>query len=236
MQEYQAKIYEIWGKKHPFSFSPPDETTIKQLGDFYGDFIIKKTFSQNKEIKILDIGCGYGVFLNECKILGYKNIFGVDVIGECVAFVKDKFGISTVVKSDIVSYLQSEADESFDVISAMDVIEHFKKEEMVDLLKLINQKLKKGGMFIMKVPNAGSMSGLYLFYSDLTHETAFTTFLVKEVFSMADFLKIKIMAEYNPKNIKSSFLYFVQVFVSKFWRSLKDRHIFSSNIIAIGYK
>ena len=60
-----------------------------------------------------------------------------NIVGTVIAFIKDKFGIKTVFKSDIVSYLQSQDNESFEVISAMDVIEHFRKEEIIDLLKLI---------------------------------------------------------------------------------------------------
>ena len=236
MQEYQKKIYEFWGEKHPFSFSPPDSKAIQQQADFYREFIIKKTFPKNKEAKVLDIGCGYGIFLKACQDSGYEKLFGVDIIKECAEFIKEKFGIKTISQQDIVDYLKSRNDEEFDVISAIDVIEHFKKEEVLDLLKLIRSKLKKGGMFVMRVPNAGSMSGLYTFYSDITHETAFTSFLVNEIFSLVDFSKIKILPEYNPKNVKSLSLYLIQALASKVSNSLRNRYIFSGNIIAIGYK
>jgi len=235
MQEYKKKIYELWGEKAPMTFVLPDDNVINKQRDFYGNFFIRKFFPADKNISILDIGCGYGIFLNACKSLGYKNVFGVEIIKECVEFIKNKFNI-IVYQSEIISYLESVKDESFDIITAFDVMEHFKKDEIVSVLKLINSKLKKGGFFIMKVPNAGSMSGLYLLYSDLTHETAFTSLLIKEILHLADFSKIKILPEYNPKNINSLSLYLIQTLVGKVSHSLRDRYIFSGNIIVIGYK
>lgn len=235
MEEYKRKIYKLWGKKNPEIFPYPDEGFIKEKLDHYRNFFIKNFFPENKNISILDIGCGYGLFLNACKEEGYKNIFGVEIIQECVEFAKKKFNIS-ISNYEIIDYLKSKKNTTFDIITAFDVIEHFKKEEVLNLLELIYKKLKNNGLFIMRVPNAGSLSGLYLLYSDLTHEWSYTSLLAKQLFHLTSFDKIEILPEYNPKNLKSSLLNFFQKIISIISSSLKEKFIFSSNIIVIGYK
>lgn len=234
MQEYKRKIYNLWGDHNPSTFLYPDDKFIKTRADSY-EFIIKKFFSLDKNINILDLGCGYGVFLHACKETGYKNIFGVEVIKRCVDFAKEKFNIETISNLEIEDFLESQEDASFDVITAFDVIEHFEKDKILKLFNLIYRKLKNNGKFIIQVPNAGSLPGLYIFHSDLTHETAFTDLLLKELFHLTGFSKLEIISGYRPKNLKNLFLNIIR-YPASIILSLNNKFTFSTNLIAIGYK
>jgi 2-polyprenyl-3-methyl-5-hydroxy-6-metoxy-1,4-benzoquinol methylase len=197
MEEFKKEIYNLWGKHNPITFPVPTKQTIEQQTIVY-DYYIKKFFSQNKESAILDIGCGYGVFLQACKQAGYKNIQGVEAILECINFAATQFGINSIKQDDILTYLGGVPEKSLDIITAWDVMEHFKKSELITLFTLIRQKLKPGGKFIMHVPNAASSEGLYIFFSDLTHEWAFTDFLIQEIFSLVGFNSTVVESEYRP--------------------------------------
>jgi predicted SAM-dependent methyltransferase len=115
-----------------------------------------------------------------CKELGYVNLNGVEAIPECVAYAQEHFDIQ-VTQGEIVAYLEKVANNSCDIITAFDVMEHFKKADLLSVLQLVYQKLKPGGKFIMHVPNGGSLSGLYILFSDLTHEWAFAIFMIVKI-------------------------------------------------------
>jgi 2-polyprenyl-3-methyl-5-hydroxy-6-metoxy-1,4-benzoquinol methylase len=105
---------------------------------YYGRFL-----PENKDAKIIDLGCGNGGLVYYLKSLGYKNSSGIDISPEQVKVAKN-LGINDVECADIVSFLQDKND-TYDVIFARDVIEHFKKEEIIELLRLIFNSLKQGG-------------------------------------------------------------------------------------------
>ena len=209
MEKYQEKIYRLWGKKNPETFPKPNRALIREKTKYYQKEIIESFFPTNKNVNILELGCGYGIFLQACKESGYQNIQGVDLIQECPEFAAKEFGIYSITNASIMDYLYSVKDNEFDIIAAFDVIEHFKKEDIINLLNSIYRKLKEGGLFIMRVPNVGSLQGLYTFYSDLTHEIGFTNTLAEELFCLANFKEIKILPDKKPK-IKNLLLRILQ--------------------------
>lgn len=144
----------------------------------------------DKNIFILDIGCGFGQFINGCKKLGYKNIKGIDLSEEAVKFCKQN-GMD-VEKIDVKKYL----NKKFDVIYMGHILEHLPKNEVINTLWHINTNLlnENGSLFIM-VPNAQSNTDCYWAYEDFTHNTLFTAgsllFVLKEAgFKNIEFLDI----------------------------------------------
>ncbi|MBX4189737.1 class I SAM-dependent methyltransferase [Candidatus Parcubacteria bacterium] len=100
--------------------------------------------SQNP--KILDFGSSSGEFVQYLQKLGYDTV-GCDVSEEAIKKGEQK-GISnlTVLKNDRLDF----SSESFDVVLALDVLEHVKDEAKA--IKEIHRVLKKGGLFIVFVP------------------------------------------------------------------------------------
>ncbi len=105
---------------------------------------MKEIFPQNKEINILDIGCGWGSWLYSLIKYGYHNIDAIDIINKCIEFVKNKFGINAYCV-DIF-----ETIKNYDVITAFDVIEHFHKQEIISITKMIYDSLNSGGVFYLQ--------------------------------------------------------------------------------------
>jgi len=97
---------------------------------------------QDKEAKIIDLGCGYGTFLNALSKLGYKNLYGVEIGKEQNEFLNKK-GFK-VYKQDLVEFLKI-SEEKFDCIILFDVLEHFKKDEIVEIVTLFKDRLEMGG-------------------------------------------------------------------------------------------
>jgi predicted TPR repeat methyltransferase len=90
----------------------------------------------------LDLGCGAGHLLQALRDAGYGDLRGVDISPEAVAIARSK-GFD-VTQADLRDYLCG-ATEAFDLITAFDVIEHFGKDEVLEVLCLVRERLEPGG-------------------------------------------------------------------------------------------
>jgi SAM-dependent methyltransferase len=111
---------------------------------------------------------------------GYRNITGVDISAEQVE-TAERLGIDGVAQRDLFEALRCLENESQDAIVTFDVIEHFRKEELLIFIDEIFRVLRKGGTWILHVPNGGSPFFGLILYGDFTHELAFTRFSVEQL-------------------------------------------------------
>ncbi|NNE97816.1 MAG: class I SAM-dependent methyltransferase [Pyrinomonadaceae bacterium] len=107
------------------------------------DLRLKIQDSKSKA-KILDVGCGTGANLEMLASFGEAE--GVDVSDEALEFCRGK-GLN--VHKGLAEELPFE-DESFDIATALDVIEHL--DDDVAGLKEMHRVLKKGGKTLVFVP------------------------------------------------------------------------------------
>ncbi len=112
------------------------------------------------------------------------------------------------------------------------IIEHIKKDNVEGLLDLIYKKLKPSGMLIMEVPNADSPLGVHIYFSDLTHEFAFSKKLGMTLLRHAGFDEIQVM--YSP-NMRNPLIKLAQKIMAKVV-GFEHEMMFSGNIILVGYK
>ncbi|MGI8542196.1 MAG: class I SAM-dependent methyltransferase [Aridibacter sp.] len=99
---------------------------------------------QNLKPKILDVGCGTGANLEMLKNFGEAE--GVDVSDEALEFCRKK-GLK--VHKGLAEELPFE-DETFDVVTALDVVEHL--DDDIAGLREMFRVLKKGGKTLIFVP------------------------------------------------------------------------------------
>ena len=131
---------------------------------------LKKWLPINKSIKYLDVACGAGQLLYGFKTMGFDNIYGIDVSPQQVLVAKKI--TSNVYEGDALEFLQKNIN-TFDLITAIDILEHLDKNEMFDFLDAIFLSLREGGRLILQMPNAESPFGHKIRYCDLTHENSF---------------------------------------------------------------
>lgn len=94
---------------------------------------------------ILDIASACGANFNHYK--KYGEIYGIDVAEESITFCRSK-GINRIIRGDVHNL--PFASESFDVVIALDALEHFKDD--LHVLREIKRVLKKRGMLIINSP------------------------------------------------------------------------------------
>jgi|SRR3989344_3658183 len=174
----------------------------KIVKDLLGRFIPHKNDS-----KILDFGCSSGEFVRYIQNLNY-NVSGCDVSIEAIEKGQQK-GISnlSVVQNNHLDY----SSESFDVVLALDVIEHL--EEEGPAIKEIHRVLKRGGLFIIFVP-------AYQFLWGIEDETSHhyrrysSRSLLKVIQNSANFVVVK-------KSYFNTFLFLPIAFVKILGRMIK---------------
>ena len=106
------------------------------------------SFLNKKDLKILEIGCGNGVLLNELYKNNYTSVTGIDFLEEFVKLSKSR-NLPYEVKVGDVRSLQFD-NESFDVlISERVIINLLDKEHQSKAFSEVRRVLKKKGYFIM---------------------------------------------------------------------------------------
>ena len=148
------------------------------------DLITKLNFP--KDAKILEVGCGSGLNL---KALAQEDKIGLDISAPAVKKAKS-YGINAVV-GDLNKKLAFKA-ESFDVILALDVIEHLESD--IDSINRLVTLLKPNGTFIMNVPANMSLWSEHDIMNK--HKKRYTKNEVKKLCKAAN-LKQKTLSYWN---------------------------------------
>ena len=99
-----------------------------------------------KNLKILDVGCGGGIFCEPLARLG-ANVTGIDTNKKAIHSAK----IHAKSQNLKIRYLNTNlvsinSEEKFDIITCMEVLEHV--DDVSTILQDIKRKLKKNGLFV----------------------------------------------------------------------------------------
>lgn len=142
--------------------------------------------------KVLDIGCGGGLFLSKMKAGGAKCI-GVELSDTRAYYAQTKHGLE-IIKRPIEDEHWKGHKESFDVVTLWDVIEHVNYP--LATLQAAAAMLKPGGILLIDTP---CRDAFYHRFGELTYNFSggkFATFLNtmysakpfghKQIFSLAE--------------------------------------------------
>jgi len=103
---------------------------------------------------IMDIGCGNGLFLNLlAKYSRIQSGLGIDADLGAVSLAKSVSDKLTYVRNLNFLCLSTQTDwpdESFDVVSMVDVLHHIKPKEQKLFIRAAVSHVKDGGLFVYK--------------------------------------------------------------------------------------
>lgn len=105
--------------------------------------------------RILDIGCGTGFNIEYMQQHGYADIIGLDFSPDALMFCQSR-GLARLVCGD--GTLPPFQDGSFDVVTALDMIEHL--EDDVIALNELSRILRPGGLLVIFTPAYPFLWGL----------------------------------------------------------------------------
>lgn len=143
------------------------EELIKERQKKYLKFINPLKILKD-EVKALDIGCGRGEWISLLNENGF-NARGID-LNESMVKVASQKGLNAAV-NDALGELKSLDENSLDIITAFQVVEHIKFDDVLELIKEAKRVLAPCGILILETPNPENiMVGTQWFYLDATHK------------------------------------------------------------------
>ena len=154
------------------------ENYARNVDKIYGPHL-----PDDKNVWILDVGCGQGHFLYYLIKKGFCNIRGLDIASDQVEFCRTHI-TENVECADFTKWIPG---RNFDVIVMNEILEHIPKENVVSTVKLAYERLSDKGTFIVKVPNMRNPFNLATRYIDFSHEVGFTENSLYQVLRMAGF-------------------------------------------------
>jgi len=189
----EKNIYEDY---YEIDYSKDDYHKNSKLGYIADIFLINeqriKYLKRLKQSgKLLDIGCGAGLFMKSASDSGY-DVHGIDVSDKALSFAKKEFefDVSKKTLDELIS-----GKKTFDIITLWHVTEHFINP--VNELRKIRNLLAKDGVCLIEVPNFNSLKfriskkkfsgGNHPLY----HRTFFTSRTLKETLSKSGFRNMK---------------------------------------------
>lgn len=145
--------------------------------------------------KILDIGCGSGLFLSQMKEFGWKETIGIDSSSLAVQTAK-RHGIDAR-EGELESFRFP--NDHFDAITLHHVFEHF--PDPTEKLREIRRILKPGGECIITVPNTRSFLagafGKHWFGFEIPRH--FYNYNTKNLTSLIERSDLKVVSAVSPK-------------------------------------
>lgn len=145
-------IYDQYGDKWYTADDDPI-ALLRQESKIKVPWVIEKIKSNLKfttQIKVLDVGCGGGFLSNPLAKAGYL-VTGVDTSKESLRVAQTYDTTNSVIYLEADAYKLPFPDQSFDVVTAMDFLEHVEHPELV--IKEVSRLLKPNGLFIFHTFN-----------------------------------------------------------------------------------
>lgn len=197
--------------------------------------------SNDKSKRIFDFGCGDGDLVHWLQWSGFNNAEGADVSPEQIGVAKS-LGIKNVFCEDARKFLAN-SKLRYDCIFLRDVLGHFEKSEIMDVLDVVYKNLNDNGLIIIKTPNAESPLSGQLRYGDFTHEVSFTRTSLMQIMEVAGFKETKAFGTppviHGVKSLLRFVLWKSVESLLRFYRlvdSGSSNGIFTQNVIVCGKK
>lgn len=165
-----------------------NELTLKNQDNMTKDKINTLAGFIHENNNILDLGFGQG-YLEERIISTTKNIqfTGVDISKKAVIRASKKFP-GKYVLGDVINIKSIIKNQKYDVIVAVEVIEHIPPSKILNFLSDINSLLKKGGTIIISTPLNEHLRNSKL--NPSSHVRDYTIPIIKTEFEISGFKQI----------------------------------------------
>jgi len=156
--------------------------------DFFQKYI-------DKDDIVLDLGCGYGEFINNIKC---KKKFAIDLNLDAKKYLNKEVKLYLESSTKISSI----TDKSIDKIFVSNFFEHLEREDIVKTIKEFKRVLKSRGEVLILQPNIRFCEKDYWMFFD--HITPIDDRALEEIFSSHGFgLKNRIL-KFLPYTTKSN--------------------------------
>lgn len=181
--EYRTALYDDYVHGHQ-GVLPEQRNQPRMAED------VLRHLPQTRSVKILDVGCGQGMLVRFLLGNGYEDVSGIDVSADQVTLAC-QLGTPNVERADLFE-VAGRSGQRYDVVVALDVVEHFDRADVQRVFDAFSRLLRPGGTLVLRTPNGCSpYSGRHQF-SDLTHGVIYTDRSLAQVAAVTCFTDVQI--------------------------------------------
>lgn len=152
-------------------------------------------YIQRDNSSVLDIGCGYGDFIN---LIQAHRKYAIDLNPSSVEFI-DTINVSFYPQSVLDPFPFE--DNSLDIVFASNLFEHFDDQQLSVLIGNIKKKLVSNGKLILIQPNIRYAYKEY--WDDYTHKKAFSDVSLVDFLEGEGFRVVDVKKKFIPFSLKS---------------------------------
>lgn len=184
---YRERIYSRYATLIQDAGQVFDAQESLRWGKAY-DWFFRDWLPADRAASIGDLACGGGKILHFFKTRGYTQVRGVDISPEQVILSRQV--LPDVTEGNVLDFLRQSAGK-FDLLTALDLVEHLEKDEILDFLDGCYGALRSGGRLILQTSNAESPWAGHHRYNDLTHEVGLQANCLGRLLSLTGFRGIE---------------------------------------------
>jgi SAM-dependent methyltransferase len=170
------------------------------------EYFRKKIQEIKKRGLLLDVGCAMGVLLEEAQRAGF-TARGIDISADAVMYCRKKK--LDVLEGTLSSVGKKLRENSFDIVTAFEIIEH--ERDPLGMMSRVLSLLKIGGIAVLTTPNHSSfwrkiMGKWWVGYHHPEHVTFWDPRSLRELFERAGYRDIVIRRD-SPRPFPLSFVF-----------------------------
>lgn len=200
LSNHNRQAYEHYFSTHFHSFQ---DTGPDSDWDYYEKNLLH-LLPKDKNANILEIGSGLGKFAYFLKKLGYTHVTCIDISPELTRLAKEYSNIDVVLVDEPMDFFSMHCSH-YEMVIMLDVIEHIRKDIVIEYLTLVRHTIKTHGSLLVSTENMASpVGGRIQHYLDFTHEYNYSEFSLAQVLQISGFSQINIfsMKDAAPRSIK----------------------------------
>jgi SAM-dependent methyltransferase len=148
-----------------------------------------------KYASVLDLGCGYGDFINGIQA---KEKWAIDLNDDVQEYLNNEVQFKS---QSVLDAYQHIASSSLDLVFASNLFEHFDDTELAIMITHVKQVLKPGGQIMLMQPNIFYAYREY--WDDYTHKKAFSHVSLADFLVANGFEIVKVEKRFIPFSLKS---------------------------------
>lgn len=166
-----------------------DRPGLKHNPIYQDKVAIVSRYLRNQKGKLLDVGFGWGVLEKKVKNYSGLEVFGIDISTEAVRYAK--VNLKGEFKTANIFTIPF-GDKEFDIVVALDILEHIRPSKVFSAYSEIGRVIKKGGTFIITIPmNEGLENMVKRGSNPVSHLRVYTPDLIQAELKLAGYNVVK---------------------------------------------